>query len=120
MKFILAKKEGMTRVFAKDGRAYAGTILTTDQIVVTQVKTKEGKDKYAAVQIGFGERKTKNISKAVLGHTKGLPAGRQGKGYSRQFREFRLPEGSSEQEQVAGNEISADIFAVETLCASRD
>jgi len=104
MKFILAKKEGMTRVFAEDGRARAGTILVADPIVVTQVKTKDGKDKYSAVQVGMGVRKTKNISKAVLGHTKG-------KGFQA-IREFRLPEGCSEQEQVVGNEISADIFKV--------
>ncbi len=104
MKFILAKKEGMTRIFAEDGRAYAGTILTADPVVVTQVKTKDGKDGYAAIQVGTGTRRTKNISKAVLGHTKG-------KGY-KALREFRIPEGGSEQEQVAGNTINADIFAV--------
>jgi large subunit ribosomal protein L3 len=105
MKFILAKKEKMTRIFADDGRAYAGTILLTDPITVTQVKTKEGKDAYAAIQVGMGERRTKNISKAVLGHTKG-------KGYQA-IREFRLPEGGSEQEQMAvGAEIGADIFVV--------
>jgi large subunit ribosomal protein L3 len=104
MKFILAKKEGMTRVFAKDGRAHAGTILAADPVVVTQVKTKDGKDKYAAVQIGFGIRKTKNISKAVLGHTKG-------KGYAA-IREFRLPASAETTADEVGNEISADIFSV--------
>ena len=104
MKFILAKKEKMTRVFGEDGYAHAGTILVADPITVTQVKTREGKDKYSAIQIGVGERKTKNISKAVLGHT-------GGNGFQA-IREFRLPEGSSEQEQVAGNTISADVFVV--------
>ena len=104
MKFILAKKEKMTRIFAKDGRAYAGTILITDPVTVTQVKTKDGKDAYSAVQVGVGVRKTKNISKAVLGHTKG-------KGYA-DIREIRN-EGDSEQEQVTvGDTISADTFAV--------
>lgn len=105
MKFILAKKEGMTRIFAEDGFAHAGTILVANPMTVTQVKIKDGKDAYTAVQVGTGVRKIKNISKAVLGHTKG-------KGFSA-IREFRLPEGSSEQEQATvGNEISADIFAV--------
>jgi large subunit ribosomal protein L3 len=99
MKFILAKKEAMTRVFAKDGSAHAGTILNTDTIVVTQVKTKDGKDKYSAVQVGFGTRKTKNVSKAVLGHTKG-------KGYEA-IREFRTTDAAE-----VGSEISADIFEV--------
>jgi large subunit ribosomal protein L3 len=54
MKFIIAKKEGMTRIFAEDGRAYAGTILKADPVTITQVKTKDGKDAYSAVQVGHG------------------------------------------------------------------
>ena len=107
MKFILAKKEGMTRVFTEDGRARAGTILVADPVTVTQVKTKDGKDGYAAVQVGFGVRKTKNISKAVLGHT-------GGKGYSA-IREFPVPFGTSSGGNNAtevGSTIDASVFAV--------
>jgi len=89
----------MTRIFAENGRAYAGTILVANPVTVTAVKTKEGKDGYAAIQIGTGVRKTKNISKAVLGHTKG-------KGYTA-IREFRTDDTAE-----VGSEISADIFAV--------
>lgn len=99
MKFILAKKEKMTRIFTADGLAHAGTILLAEPITVTQVKTADGKDKYSAIQVGVGERKTKNISKAVLGHTKG-------KGYT-DIREMRGAEGAA-----IGDTISADIFAV--------
>lgn len=106
MKFILAKKEGMTRVFAEDGRARAATVLKADPVTVTQVKTKEGKDAYSAIQVGTGVRRTKNISKAVLGHTKGLPAGRQGMGFAA-IREFRGAEGAA-----VGDTIDASVFAV--------
>lgn len=99
MKFILATKEKMTRVFAEDGRAYAATILAADPVVVTQVKTKDGKDGYVAVQIGMGERRTKNVSKAVLGHTKG-------KGYEA-IREFHGAEGAA-----VDDTIDAAVFAV--------
>ena len=99
MKFILAKKEKMTRVFADDGRAYAGTILIADPVTVTAVKTKDGKDAYAAVQLGMGERRTKNISKAVLGHTKG-------KGFEA-IREFR-----TDTPAEVGSTIDASVFAV--------
>ena len=99
MKFILAKKEGMTRIFGENGHARAGTILVADPVVVTQVKTKDGKDGYAAIQIGGGVRKTKNISKAVLGHTKG-------KGYVA-IREFRTDDTAE-----VGNTIDASVFAV--------
>ena len=99
MKFILAKKEKMTRIFGTDGRAYAGTILLTDPVTVTQVKTKDGSDAYSAVQIGMGSRRTKNISKAVLGHTKG-------KGFEA-IREFR-----ADTSAEVGSIIDAAIFAV--------
>lgn len=99
MKFILAKKEGMTRIFGDDGRARAGTILLADAVTVTQVKTKEGKDAYSAIQVGRGVRKTKNISKPVLGHTKG-------KGFQA-IREFRGAEGAA-----VGDTIDAGVFAV--------
>ena len=97
MKFILATKEHMTRIFAKDGRAYAGTILSAKPVTVTQVKTAEGKDGYGAVQLGMGTRKTKNIAKPVLGHTKG-------KGYEA-IREFRTTESPE-----VGSEIDVSIF----------
>ncbi len=85
MKFILATKENMTRVFTDDGRAYAGTVLNVASMTVTQVKSESTKDGYTAVQVGSGERRTKNISKAVLGHTGGA-------GYAT-IREFRGAEG---------------------------
>ncbi|MBU6214251.1 50S ribosomal protein L3 [Patescibacteria group bacterium] len=99
MKFILASKVGMTRVFGEDGRARAATILHADPVMVTAVKTKEGKDGYAAVQVGFGARNPKNISKAVLGHTKG-------NGY-KALREFRDVSGVE-----VGSTIDATIFTV--------
>jgi len=99
MKFILAKKEGMTRIYGEDGRARAGTILTADPVVVTQVKTKDGKDAYSAIQVGMGTRRVKNVSKAVLGHTKG-------KGYEA-IREFRTNDTAE-----VGNAIDASVFAI--------
>ena len=99
MKFILATKEGMTRIFGEDGRALAGTILAADSVTVTQVKTKDGKDGYAAIQVGKGNRKTKNITKPVLGHTKG-------KGYEA-IREFRTDDTAE-----VGATIDASVFAV--------
>lgn len=105
MKFILATKEGMTRLFGEDGRARAGTILAAGPNTVTQVKTAEGKDGYAAVQVGAGVRKIKNISKAVLGHTKG-------KGYNA-IREFRIPESEIGGSELAvGSSVDVSAFAV--------
>lgn len=89
----------MTRVFGEDGRARAGTILMATPVTVTQVKSAEGKDGYAAVQVGTGTRKAARVGKAVLGHT-------GGKGYEA-IREFR-----SEDAMEKGAEIKVDAFAV--------
>jgi large subunit ribosomal protein L3 len=99
MKFILATKENMTRIFADDGRAYAGTILHVAPMTVTQVKSSSTKDGYTAVQVGSGARRVKNLSKAVLGHTKGV-------GYEA-VREFRGAEGLS-----VGATLDASALAV--------
>jgi large subunit ribosomal protein L3 len=99
MKFILATKQRMTRVFGEDGRARAATVLHADPVMVTAVKSKEGKDGYAAIQLGFGAKNPKNVSKAVLGHTKG-------NGYAA-IREFRTSEAAE-----VGSTIDASTFVV--------
>lgn len=71
MKFILGTKEYMTEYWGDDGKIVPVTIVTAGPVVVTQVKTKES-DGYNAVQVGFGSRKSKNLSKAVKGHLKDL------------------------------------------------
>ena len=99
MKFLLARKERMTQIFTDDGRAVAGTVLSATPSVVTQVKTRDGKDGYNAVQVGFGERKAKNLSKAVAGHLKG-------KSFS-VLKEFR-----TDAAMELGAEVKVDTFAV--------
>jgi large subunit ribosomal protein L3 len=99
MKFLLARKERMTQIFTDDGRMTAGTVLSATPMTVTQVKSKEARDGYAALQVGFGARRPKNVSKAVLGHGKG-------KAFS-VLKEFRTDEA-----QEVGAELSVDRFAV--------
>jgi len=70
MKFALAKKVNMTQVFGEDGAVRPVTVLSMLPLTAVQTKTVE-KDGYAALQVGAGVRKEKNISKAVKGHTKG-------------------------------------------------
>ncbi len=98
MKFLLAKKGRMTQIFDTDGRVFAGTVLTTAPMTVTQVKTVES-DGYEAVQVGFGEKKESRVNKAVLGHTKG-------KGFQT-IKEFRTEAG----DLAVGSEVTADTFA---------
>lgn len=101
MKFIVGRKEDMFTFIGNDGVATAATLVTVGSSVVTQVKTKE-KDGYNAVQIGFGARNQKNISKAVQGHTKDL-------GSFADIREFRVEDLSSFKK---GDKLDATVFAV--------
>lgn len=67
MKFILGTKAYMTQIFDEQGNVFPVTAIKVTPSVVTQVKSKET-DGYSAIQIGFGARKIKNLSKAVVGH----------------------------------------------------
>jgi len=62
---LLGKKIGMTSVFNDKGELVACTIIKAGPCVVTQVKTLE-KDGYDALQLGFDERKEKNVPKPLL------------------------------------------------------
>src|SRR5687767_2473027 len=64
---LLGRKLGMSQVYNEKGQCFPVTVLEAGPCVVTQVKTKDN-DGYAAVQIAFGERRPKNVSRAELGH----------------------------------------------------
>src|SRR3990167_4655072 len=101
MKFILGTKGKMTQVFDEAGSVHAATIIYAAPMTVTQVKTSE-KDGYAAVQVGMGTRKAKNVGKAVLGPTKGAAFQ-----YLRESRQLTV-----DSEQLAvGAKIDSSIFA---------
>ncbi len=60
---ILGKKLGMTQLFLDDGTVVPCTVVQGGAVVVA-TRTKE-KDGYDALVLGLGERKAKNVSKAV-------------------------------------------------------
>lgn len=66
MKFILGKKIEMTQIW-KGNDVVAVTKVQVGPCVVTQIKN-NNKDGYNAVQLGYGERKEKNIAKPQKGH----------------------------------------------------
>jgi len=97
MKFIIGKKQEMTQVWQGE-KVVAVTRVKVGPCVVTQVKN-EKKDGYEAVQLGFGEKKEKNISKPQKGHMKGL-------GNFASLKEFRVSAG----ELKVGDKIEASTF----------
>lgn len=68
MSGIIGKKIGMTTIF-NNGAAVPCTVIEAGPCVVTQVRTEET-DGYSAIQLGFGEKKEKRTTKALLGHFK--------------------------------------------------
>ncbi len=66
---LIGKKVGMTSMYSEAGKNLPCTVLEVGPCVVTQVKT-EDKDGYAAVQVGFGDRKENRTNKAMAGHFK--------------------------------------------------
>ena len=67
MRGLLGEKMGMSRVFNSYGEVVPVTILNVGPCVVTQVKTFEN-DGYEAVQIGYGYKKDKHLTKPLKGH----------------------------------------------------
>ena len=57
----------MTRIFDDNGNAVPVTVLQAGPCTVTQVKTVNN-DGYEAVQVGYGERKEKHLTKPLKGH----------------------------------------------------
>ncbi|MFN3701648.1 MAG: 50S ribosomal protein L3 [Alphaproteobacteria bacterium] len=64
---LIARKEGMTRIFDEDGRHIPVTVLKVDNCQVVAVRSEE-KDGYTAVQLGAGKAKINRTSKANRGH----------------------------------------------------
>lgn len=96
MKFILARKDRMTQIFDDQGKVYAGTVLKTSPLTITQVKTGEGKDGYAAVQVGFDAQRKERVNKA-----------QHGKAF-KVLKEFRV---ENPADYTAGSEIGIETFA---------
>jgi large subunit ribosomal protein L3 len=100
---VIAQKLGMTRIFTEAGAHVPVTVLrlATCQVVAHRTKEHGG---YVALQLGSGNRKVKNVSKAERGHfavAKVEP--------KRKLAEFRV----SEDAMIPlGAEITADHFVV--------
>ena len=116
---VLAKKIGMTRVFAADGAHVPVTVLSLEGCQVVGVKkdevrqadiikkgekvgTRQANDGYSALVLGAGTRKAKNVNKSLRGAFS--KAAVEPKAV---LREFRVP---ADMLLEVGAEISADHF----------
>jgi large subunit ribosomal protein L3 len=100
---LLCRKLGMTRIFDQAGEAVPVTVLEAGPNAVLQHKT-PAKDGYSALQLGFGERRAKTLSKAMQGHFA------KAKSAPRRFvAECRVDAAELEKHAV-GSELKADLF----------
>ena len=102
MKGLIGKKLGMTQVYDEKGVLIPVTVIEVGPCVVTDVKTVE-RDGYSAIQLGFGSRKAKNVTKARKGHL--AKAGVTGDTLPALLREIRGAEAE------IGAVLKADIFS---------
>lgn len=64
---IFGEKVGMSQIYRNDGRLCGVTLVKVGPCPVLRVKSAEGKDGYNAVQLAYGQRREKNLSKSRLG-----------------------------------------------------
>ncbi len=100
-KAIMAKKIGMTQVFAENGTLVPVTVLEAGPCTVVQKKTVEN-DGYQAIQVGFVDAKAKHTNKPKKGHFD-----KSGVVMKKYLKEFKLDDISGYEVK---DEIKADIF----------
>ncbi|MBI4036424.1 50S ribosomal protein L3 [Candidatus Daviesbacteria bacterium] len=100
---LLGIKKNMTSTYDARGRRVGATVVEISPNLVTQVKSDRGKDRYNAIQLGVGTKKS--VKKPQLGHGKkaGIERG------IRWFREIR----EDGQDLKPGTEIKLDqVFSI--------
>lgn len=101
MSGLLGRKLGMSSVFDPQGEVIPVTVILAGPCKVVSVRTKE-KDGYEALQLGFGEKKEKKVSKPVKGQYK---KSNLSPGFL--LREFKF---SPVNDFKIGDEVKVDLF----------
>jgi len=101
---LIGRKVGMTQLFSDDGDVIPVTAIEVGPCWIVQKKTPE-RDGYAAVQLGFGTKKAKRVTKPLHGHFR-----RSGVMPTRWLREFHV-DAQTLLECQEGQEVSGEIFA---------
>lgn len=103
---IIGKKIGMTQFFKEDGTHVPVTLIEAGPCPILEIKEK-AKDGYAAIQLGFGEKRERLINKPLKGHLK-----KSGVKSIRVIKEMRVDSG---QPYKTGQAIDVDIFEAGTF-----
>jgi large subunit ribosomal protein L3 len=101
---LIGKKIGMTQIFV-DGMWVPVTVVELGPCKIVQKKTKDSKDGYNAIQIGFGEKAHRKLTKPLAGHYK-----RADVKPALVLREIPVPDEGKINEFNVGQELKADLF----------
>jgi len=101
MSGIIGRKLGMSSIYSSDGNVIPVTVIQAGPCTVVSIKTIE-KDGYQSLQLGYGTKREKNLSKPVLGQYK-----KNSLTPNSVLKEFRFPDISNYK---IGDEIKADFF----------
>ena len=114
---LIGLKMGHTRVYDANGVLVPVTVVHVGPNRVLQVKTKDSKDGYSAVQLGYGDQKLGRLTKPLIGHLakQGVKVDAPGQGGEqpvltgvKRIREFR----DFSKEVKSGDTVGADLFKI--------
>lgn len=100
-KGLIAKKLGMTHVFADDGRRIPVTVLVAGPCSVIQKKT-VANDGYDAIQLGFDMVEALRVNQPQLGHFKAAAQGA--------FKVLREVKTAEVDKYSVGDQLTASLF----------
>ena len=98
---ILGKKLGMSQFFDDEGRSIPVTLIEAGPCRIAQLKS-DATDGYCAVQVGFGEIRSKLVNKPAQGHLT-----RSGEEPLRHLREYRV---DRVDDLELGSQITVEAF----------
>jgi large subunit ribosomal protein L3 len=109
---ILGTKLGMTQIFDEAGFAIPVTVIKAGPCIITQIKNPET-DGYSAVQIGYGQIASKNLTKPELGHLQ-----KSDSPPLRHLKEYKINSGTGSELKVS-DKVTVNLFSVgQTVCIS--
>ena len=103
---LIGKKIGMTQIFDESGKVIPVTVIKAGPCKVICKRT-EKENGYEALQLGYEEIPERKVSKPLQGHFK-----KHGSGMYRYIREFRPSFGQEIGQINIGDDLKADLFAV--------
>ena len=102
---ILGTKLGMTQIFDEAGFAIPVTVIKAGPCIVTQIKNPEI-DGYSAIQIGYGQIASKNLTKPELGHLQ-----KSDSPPLRHLKEYKL-NSTTDSELKVSDKVTVKLFTV--------